>query len=321
MVIRSGLRYIRQEGFVNFFRRFLIYVILEWYASVFALKFKKKEGVIVKDIQGSKMCLDIRDKGVSRELALMGIREELLTRTLQNVLREGDCILCIGANIGYYALMEARLVGSRGKVYAIEPVPHNLKLLEDSIRLNNYDNIETFQMAIGRNDSVAKLYLSDHPNWSSFYPPRKIKGKIDIEVTNVDNFLKGKRLPDLIRMDVEGYEYEIVIGMSGLLESGIPLKLFVEFHPYIMGRQRATAFLSVLKQHRFQLKKIILEPNIYPPHSGLAWRFVDFLNQNQLKMRFGAWDMTLDALIVHEPIMSGKAGDPALFLERDGAAS
>jgi FkbM family methyltransferase len=321
MVVKSGLRYIKREGFFNFFRRFLIYIILEWYASIFMLKLKKKQGVIVKDILGSKMCLDVRDKGVSRELALMGIREELFTRTLQGALREGDCVLGIGANIGYYALMAARLVGPRGKVYAIEPVPHNMKLLEESVRLNNYENIETFQLAFGQSDSTAKLYLSDHPNWSSFYPPRKVTGIVDITVSSVDSFLKGRRLPDLIRMDVEGYEYEIIIGMNSLLESDIPLRLFIEFHPDIMGRQRADTFLFILKQHRFQLRKVILEPNIYPPHSGFLWRVVDFLNEKQLKLRFGAWDMTLDALMAHEPIMSGKAGDPALFLERDGTTS
>ena len=321
MVVKSGLKYIKREGFINFFRRFLIYVILEWYASAYMRLKLKEPGVIVKHVQGSKMYLDTRDKGVSRELALMGVREELFTRALQGALREGDCVLGIGANIGYYSLMEARLVGPRGKVYAIEPVPHNMQLLEDSIRLNDYGNIETFRLAMGQTDSVAKMYLSDHPNWSSFYPPRKITGKIDIPISSVDSFLKGKRPPDLIRMDVEGYEYEIFIGMSGLLESGIPLRLFIEFHPDIMGRQRAASFLSILKQHRFMLKKVILEPNIYPPHSGLAWRVVDFLNNNRLHLRFGAWDMTLDALMSHEPIMSGKAGDPALFLERDGAAS
>jgi len=251
----------------------------------------------------------------------MGIREELFTRVLEGALREGDCVLDIGANIGYYSLMEARIVGPRGKVYAIEPVPHNMKLLEDSVRLNNYDNIETFRLAIGQTDSVAKMYLSDHPNWSSFYPPRKIMGKIDIPISSVDSFLKGKRLPDLIRMDVEGYEYEIIIGMSGLLRSGVPLRMFIEFHPDIMGRQRASSFLSILKQHGFQLRKVILEPNIYPPHSGPAWRVIDLLNQSQLHLKFGAWDMTLDALIAHEPIMSGKAGDPALYLERNGTVS
>jgi FkbM family methyltransferase len=131
-------------------------------------------------------------------------------------------MLCVGANIGYYALMAARRVGPRGRVYAVEPVPHNMELLEASINLNGYTNIETFRLAMGQSDSTAKMYLSDHPNWSSFYPPRKITGVIDIPIMSVDSFLKVKRSPDLIRMDVEGYEYEILLGMTGLLKSARP---------------------------------------------------------------------------------------------------
>jgi FkbM family methyltransferase len=322
MLIRSGLGYLRREGLVNFCRRLLIFITLEWYARIFTFfRFKRKDSVIVRDIQGSRMYLDIRDKGVSRELALMGIREALFTHTLQGALRDGDCVVDIGANIGYYALMEVRLIGPRGKVYAIEPVPHNMQLLEDSVRLNNYGNIETFRLAIGQSNGISKLYLSDHPNWCSFNPPRKITGQIDVEVASLDSFLQDKKRPDLVRMDVEGYEYEILMGMSGILKSDIPLRLFVEFHPHLMGRPRAAAFFSALREHRFQLKKVILEPNIYPPHSAVLWRLVDFLNEKRLKMRFGAWEMTLEALMSHEPIMSGMAGDPALFLERDGVGS
>jgi len=319
MLVRHGLKYLRREGLVNFCRRLFIFLILEWWAYIFIFfRFQRKDSLIIKDIQGSKMYLDIRDKGVSRELALVDIREKLLTETLQSELREGDCIVDIGANLGYYALMEARLVGPHGKVYAIEPVPHNVKLLEDSIRLNNYGNIETFQLAIGSQDGILRLYISDHPNWCSVYPPRNVVGQFDVAVTSLDNFLKDKRPPNLIRMDVEGYEEEILNGMSRILESNVPLRVFVEFHPDIMGQQRAAAFLSTLKEHRFQLKKVILEPNIYPPYSSLAWRLVDCLNEKELKMKFGAWDMTLEALLSNEPIMSGKAGDPALFLERSG---
>jgi FkbM family methyltransferase len=316
MVVRSAFRFINKEGFVNTLRRILLYFILEWYARLYNPKYDKKEPVIVREIQGSRMYLDMRDKGVSQELALMGIREVLFTRMLQDALREGDCVLDIGANIGYYALMAARLTGPQGKVYAIEPVPHNMKLLEDSIRLNKYGNIETFPLAMGQSDSTAKLYISDHPNWSSFYRPRRVTGQIDIHVNSVDSFIKDKKPPDVVRMDVEGYEYEILSGMGDLLASGRPLRLFIEFHPDIMGRSRAEALLTNLQKHGFQLKKVILEPNIYPPHSGFFWRLVEFLNKNQLKMNFGVREMTLEALMVHEPIMSGKAGDPALILER-----
>lgn len=319
MLLRHGLRYLRREGFVNFCRRLLIFLILEWWASLVGIiKLPRKNSLIVKNIQGSKMYLDIRDKGVSRELALMEVREKLLTETLQNTLREGDCVVDIGANIGYYALIEARSVGPHGKVYAIEPVPHNMQLLEDSVRLNNYSNVETFQLAVGQQNGTLPLYISDHPNWSSFYPSRNVVGRVNVAVVTLDSFLKDKRRPSLIRMDVEGYEYEILKGMNDILESTTPLRLFVEFHPDIMGKQRASVFLSTLKEHHFQLKRVILEPNIYPPGSYLAWRLVDFLNKHRLKMKFGDLAMTLDELLANEPIMNGVAGDPALFLERNG---
>lgn len=319
MLLIYGLEYVRREGLVNFCRRLLIFLILEWWSYVvLVIRLLRKDFLIIKDIQGSKMYLNIRDRGVSRELALVDIREKLLTETLQSELREGDCVVDIGANIGYYALIEARLVGPYGKVYAIEPAPHNMRLLEDNIRLNNYGNVETFQLAIGQQNGILPLYISDNPNWCSFYLSRNVVGQVDVTVTSLDDFLKDKRCPNLIRMDVEGYEYEILSGMSNILGSSVPLKLFVEFHPDIMGPQRAAAFLSTLKDYRFQLKKVILEPNIYPPHSGLAWRLVEFLNEKRLKMKFGVLGMTLGEVLSNEPIMSGRAGDPALFLERNG---
>jgi hypothetical protein len=122
-------------------------------------------------------------------------------------------------------------------------------------------------------------------------------------------------------MDVEGYEYEIVNGMRNLLESNVPRALFIEFHPDIIGMQRAVDFLSILKSQQFQLKKVILEPSIYPPCSSAGWRLVEFLNKKRLKMKFGASEMTLDDLLSNEPIMTGVAGNPTLFLKRDGKGS
>ncbi len=322
MPIARGLHYLKREGFLSFCRRFLIFATLEWW-SKFLLFFKYlgKSSPVIREIQGSRMRLSFKDKGVSRELTLVDIREPLLTRTVQGELKEGLCVLDIGANIGYYALMEASRVGESGQVYAVEPVPHNMQVLEDNIGLNDYRNIETFNQAMGDSDSTLSMYISDHPNWCSFYPSGSVIGQIEVPVSRLDTFLQGKRRPDIIRMDVEGYEYEIFSGMPELLASGAPLRLFIEFHPDIMGRERAVEFVGILKKHGFVLKKVILEPNVYPPCSWLAWRLVDCFNKNLLKMKFGAWEMTLDDLIASEPIMTGKAGDPGLFLVRDGQAA
>ena len=72
MLVIHGLRYLKREGLVNFCRRLLIFLILEWWSYfLVTIKFLGKKSLIVKDIQGSKMHLNIRDKGVSRELAYL----------------------------------------------------------------------------------------------------------------------------------------------------------------------------------------------------------------------------------------------------------
>ncbi|MFO7772801.1 MAG: FkbM family methyltransferase [Dehalococcoidia bacterium] len=316
-MIRKGLKYLKQEGLVNFCRRVIIFLVIETWASIMVrIKFLGKPKDIVMGIQGSLMRLNIDDKGVARELALEGIRERLCTETIQKQLRNGDCVLDIGANIGYYCLMESRLVGKTGKVYAIEPVPYNMNRLRENIELNGYSNVETFQIAIGERDGKASLYLSDHPNWCSFYPPRVVKGEVEVDVLSLDSFTENKRMPDMIRMDVEGFEYEILEGMPGILGSGAPLKYFVEFHPDMMGRERAIQFLEILKRHGFVLKRVVIEPHTYPPFSRWALAFVDYLNQKKLKMKFGAYEMSIDELLANKPLMDGWAGHPGLFLER-----
>jgi FkbM family methyltransferase len=225
----------------------------------------------------------------------------------------------IGANIGYYALMEARLAGPRGRVYAIEPVVQNVKMLMENIILNKYDNIEVYQSAIGASNGTLPMYISDHPNWGSLYRSKssaEAVDRIDVSVATLDSFMKDKMQPNVIRMDVEGYEYEILKGMADILRSNAPLRLFIEFHPDIMVREDADGFIFGLKDYGFKLRTSIIEPNIYPPYSKLTWLIIDFLNARKLKLRYGVLDMSLDELLANEAIMSGFAGAPALFLER-----
>ena len=105
MPIARGLHYLKREGFLSFCRRFLIFATLEWWSKLLLFfKYLGKSSPVIREIQGSRMRLSFKDKGVSRELTLVDIREPLLTRTVQGELEKGLCVLDIGANIGYYAL-------------------------------------------------------------------------------------------------------------------------------------------------------------------------------------------------------------------------
>ena len=221
------------------------------------LKLKERSGYLVKTVQGSKMKLDLNDKGISKDLAVDGTREPESTNAIQNFIREGDVVVDIGANLGYYALLESRIVGGSGIVYAIEPSPDNIDALKENIKLNGYTNIECFTIGIGDKEEIAKMFMSPHSNLNSLVIQKNKKtiGNIDIQITTLDNFLKGKKQPDFIRMDVEGYEYNIIKGMKGLLNSKKPLKIFMELHPHIMEKDKTIFVLKSLMESGFEIKK------------------------------------------------------------------
>lgn len=273
-------------------------------------KLRKQGNFLIKEIQGSKLYLDMRDKGLSRELAFEAIREPVSTKTLHSEVKEGDVIVDIGANIGFYALMEAKLVGPKGKVYAIEPVPHIMEILKYNIELNEYSNIETFPFAIGEENHRASMYTYKDWNHSSLISPDSTRGlamadKIDVDVVTLDEFLKDKRFPNLIRMDVEGFEYYIIRGMKNILESGSPLKLFIELHPVPTMR----ALLVTLKKFGFEATKVIYdEPSPLLMNPLIVRKAVEFLNRKRLNqnINFGYLNMTLDDVLNNKFIMDSK---------------
>ena len=82
------------------------------------------------------MKLDLQDKGIGRTLWLYGERELDHKWMLEQTLQPGSRVLDIGANIGYYAIMEQVLVGDSGEVVAVEPSPSNVRLLRENTAFN-----------------------------------------------------------------------------------------------------------------------------------------------------------------------------------------
>ena len=89
-----------------------------------------------------RLYLDTSDRGLSRTLFLFGKREIDHYKMLQGILEPGMQILDIGANIGYYALMESLVIGPNGQVTAIEPMLPNIEMLKRNIELNSATNID-----------------------------------------------------------------------------------------------------------------------------------------------------------------------------------
>jgi FkbM family methyltransferase len=200
------------------------------------------QGKVVRSILGSKMELDADKRGLDRDLLLDGIREPIATGHILNVLRPDDVVLEVGANIGYYALIEARICK---KVYAVEPHPDNLSRLRKNVALNGFSNIEVQQAAFGATDGTIPLYCSDLSNWHSCREaPKSVSDYIDVKCMTIDRFVECNESPTFIKMDVEGYELQVLRGARNTLK-GLR-HLFLELHGTILPKREIVEILDLI---------------------------------------------------------------------------
>jgi len=206
-------------------------------------------------LSAEKAGLDVKGKSIHKQLILDGIRERKSTRIMERFVRPDDVILELGANIGYYVLIESKVLSDKGYIYAVEPAADNVELLKKNIALNNIKNIEVSNMAISNKKGTAKLYLGKACNLhslinSSGSPDAKY---VEVQTDTVDNFLKGKKPISFLRMDVEGYETEVIDGMRDTLKSQSFKRLFVEIHPHRVSTAKMQNFLKTLHDYGFEI--------------------------------------------------------------------
>jgi FkbM family methyltransferase len=170
-----------------------------------------------KNIHKSKMILSYDDNGLSKQLYIHKTREPGTTKIIKEIVKPNMIILEIGANIGYYALMEAQLMNDKGIVYALEPFKKSYDLLNKNIELNKYKSIQSYNIACSNKNSKEKLFFSNHYNTCNMNVDKGL-GYDLIDTITVDDFLKDKKTPNIVRMDIEGYEYFVIDGMKDTLK-------------------------------------------------------------------------------------------------------
>lgn len=209
------------------------------------------------ELQGNRIFLDSRD---SLNLLINRFYEPLETEFVKKEIKKNNVVLDIGANIGYYTLLFARLVGEKGKVFAFEPDPDNFNLLKKNVEINNYKNVVLVQKAVLNNKGKIKLYLSgtnkgDHRVYDS-HDDRQF---IEIESIRLDDYFKNyNRKIDFIKIDIEGAEWEALQGMFNLLKKNQNLKILTEFWPIGFKRSgiEPREYLKLLIGHGFELYHI-----------------------------------------------------------------
>ncbi len=237
-----------------------------------------------RNFDGYRMHLNLDDPGISTTLGRGGIREKEHHRILHQELGPGMTVLDIGANLGYYALMEAVLVGPTGKVYALEPVPSNYRLLKDNVGLNGFDGrIETFPLAVAGSRGRLPIHLSAASNLNTLFPQgsRRLTGEtVEVETTDLASFLADKRPVDLIRMDIEGAEVDVLNSLARMDRSIPRPGVLFETHrsQYNDGDRNIEKPLHELCAGGYRVKYLVSNSDDGAKWGGLGYRPLELLS-------------------------------------------
>ncbi len=228
----------------------------------------KKNGscddLVIRKIKGNgynKMILNLKDKGISKELLITGYHEKNSSEFMKKELKEGMRIIEIGGNIGYYTLLEAKIIGKSGHIHVFEPDPINMKYLKLNVAINDYDDIcDYYSKAVGNENKQVEFYSSNFGNLGSLIQ-RDDKlckyDKIDVKMVRLDDKLFGEKI-DYFRMDVEGFEMEIIKSMDKILSSpDSPYGMFIEVHSKLLHKIDSSAldFINKLRSYGYEIKK------------------------------------------------------------------
>ena len=186
--------------------------------------------------EGFDLWIDPNDEILSRSIVYDKIWEPETTKLIKNIIHEGNIGIDLGANIGYFTILMANLVGTSGKIISFEPEPHNFEILQKNIQQNHLENVIPEQSAVGDTDGKIKLYLSNtNSGWHKVFPTQFIdyevsEKNIDVNICSLDKVFFEKKI-DFIKMDVEGYEWNAIKGGKHILEENQDVKLIFEFFP------------------------------------------------------------------------------------------
>ena len=155
-------------------------------------------------------------KGSSINGCWLGTYELDKQLLFQKEIKSEMIIYDVGANVGFYSLLASVLTGDNGKVFSFEPLPENLYYLKKHIELNSLENIKIIEKAVVDRTSTTYFTASDNRSKSHL----SNNGEIKVETISLDEFIaQGNPQPDLIKMDIEGSEFDALIGTRGLLKS------------------------------------------------------------------------------------------------------
>jgi FkbM family methyltransferase len=164
------------------------------------------------------------------------------TEWVKNILQSGMTFVDVGSSFGYYSFVASSLVGDEGRVYSFEPSRPAFYSFKENIRRNQITNINACLCGLGESEGKLELFDSIGASvnkWNIHAPtlvPQYIYSANDksmgfVRIVRLDEFWEQRHLGiiDLIKIDVEGFERPVLLGMKGLFEKQMVRNVMIEY--------------------------------------------------------------------------------------------
>lgn len=245
------------------------------FINLFLNKFGKKFVIVSNKLYGDRPRFAVKadlgywyvgdiynEADISNGIANNGYVEknetELVIKIINYLLEKNDNIVVydVGANTGYYGILTATVGKGRVKVFSFEPVKEHVDIMRESLKLNHLENkITVFPVALSNDDGEISIFLSGTGSTI-------VKGFMNVAEDNQRNVAVKKMdglilandmdLPDFIKIDIEGAEYNMLCGSKETIAKSRPI-IFVEIIAHVQNGKRvfnntqSTATLNLLR--------------------------------------------------------------------------
>lgn len=162
-----------------------------------------------------------------------------------NMIKPGDTVFECGAHHGFTTLLLADRVGREGKVIAFEASKHNCEILHKNIELNKLSNVTAYNYAVG--SSEGQICISSSMNSNVL----KTSSGDTVKMVCLDSFENEN--PDFVKIDVEGYEAEVLKGAQEILD--MKPKIEIEVHTELLAKYNTSAqeILDLIKAKGYEI--------------------------------------------------------------------
>ena len=260
-----------EEIVVSVSRNFFPIKLFEWFSSLeFVCQTSRLNSIVSKTLANRDVTLrngvgtGIKFNSSNYNLqTAMGIYELPLQKALSKYLKLEDIVYDIGANVGFFTVISAKLVGDSGHVYAFEPDPDNIKNLEHNIQLDSFSNITILEQAVARSTGTGELLLTGYSGSRTLSTTAKSESqkyqscpKIPVKLVAIDDLVTQQMIPPptVVKIDVEGAELDVLEGMSQTIKEFKPIIIYEIDDPvretFLKKQEEADAFV---KQFAYQI--------------------------------------------------------------------